>query len=53
MAPAKRKKGGKRVEGESSIPALHLTLMRPPFVKRQTHPLSGFLLFFSAFRILA
>ena len=36
--------------GPSLLYRLHLTLMRPPFVKRQTNPLSGFLLFFPPFR---
>ena len=31
-----------------SLPSLHLTLMRPPVVKRQTSPRSGFCPFFSA-----
>ena len=41
-------KPGAVVEGPVAYPGLHLTLMRPPVVKRQTLPSSGFLPFFSA-----
>ena len=35
-----------QVQSWCSVPMPCRTLMRPPFVKRQTHPLSGFWLFF-------
>ena len=38
--------GRKWVPKRGAVPVPHLTLMRPPVVKRQKYPVSGFLLFF-------
>ena len=40
-----------RSTGRTSLPVLDLTLMRPPVVKRQTTPMSGFFAFFRFFLV--